>query len=43
MSRQKKLDVDPKAIHQIEFVGRLKKLDNNGDARDADNNQSILF
>ena len=26
LSKQKELDVDPKAIQQIEFVGRLKKL-----------------
>ena len=27
MSRQKKLNTDPEAIQQIEFVGQLKKLD----------------
>ena len=27
LSRQKELDADPKAIHHIEFVGQLKKLD----------------
>ena len=29
LSRQKELDSDPKAIQQIEFVGQLKKLNNN--------------
>ena len=28
LSSQKELDADPKAIQQIEFVGKLKKLDN---------------
>ena len=28
LSRQKELEVDPKAIQQIEFVGQLKDLDN---------------
>ena len=27
MSRQKELDPDPKAIQQIEFVGKLKNAD----------------
>ena len=40
-SRQK-VDADPKAIHQIEFVGQLKKLDKNGNATDAGNNQSMF-
>ena len=29
LNRQKELDADPKAIQQIEFVGQLKKLNNN--------------
>ena len=29
ISRQKRLDADPKAIQQIEFVGQLTKLDDN--------------
>ena len=29
LSRQKRLDADPKAIQQIEFVGQLTKLDDN--------------
>ena len=41
-SRQKELDADPKAIQQIQFVEQLKKLDNNGDATDAGNNQSVF-
>ena len=33
LSRQKKLDKDPKVIQQIEFVGQLKKPNNkNNDA-----------
>ena len=28
MSRQKELDIDPKTIQQIEFVGQLKNSDN---------------
>ena len=30
LSRHKELDADPKSIQQIEFVGQLKKLDDNG-------------
>ena len=29
MSRQKKLDADPKAIQQIEFLGQLKAMHSN--------------
>ena len=32
LSRQRELDADPKAIQQIEFVGKLKKLDVGDDA-----------
>ena len=32
LSRQRELDADPKAIQQIEFVGKLKKLDVDDDA-----------
>ena len=35
LSRQKKLDADPKAIQQIEFVGQLKKIDAEDNATDA--------
>ena len=31
LSRQKELDVDPKAIQQIELIGQLKKLDADDD------------
>ena len=37
LSRKKELDTDLKVIQQIEFVGELKKLDNNGNATDARN------
>ena len=43
MSRQKELDPDQKAIQQIEFVGQLKKKqDNNGNATYAGNDQSMF-
>ena len=42
LSRQKELDADPKAIQQIEFVGKLKKLDAYGNATDAGNDQSMF-
>ena len=42
LSRQKKLDAGSKAIQQIEFVGKLKKLHGNDNAADADNDQSIF-
>ena len=35
LSRQKELDADPKAIHHIEFVGQLKKLDADDNATNA--------
>ena len=38
LSRQKKLDADPKVIQQTEFVGQLK----NSDDRDADEAESIF-
>ena len=41
-SRQKKLDADPKAIQQIVFVEQLKKLDNNVNVTDADNEQFMF-
>ena len=31
LSRQKELDVDPKAIQQTELIGQLKKLDADDD------------
>ena len=42
LSRQKVLDADTKSIQQIEFVGQLKKLDGDGNARDAGNDQSMF-
>ena len=42
MSRQKELDADPKAIQQIEFVGKVKKLDHNENDTDAGNDQSMF-
>ena len=43
MSKQNKLDADPKAIQQIEFIGHLKKLDANDNATDAENNDRSMF
>ena len=37
LSRAKKLNIDPKAIQQIEFLGQLKKLHND----DNNNNNNI--
>ena len=39
-----KLDADPKATQQIELVGKLKKLNDNGNATDigADQNMFVL-
>ena len=42
LSRQKELDADPKVIQQIEFVGQLKKVDDNGTATDTSNGQSMF-
>ena len=41
LSRQKQLDVNPKAIQQIQFVGQLKKLDINSNVTDAGDAQSV--
>ena len=41
LSRQKELDDDPKAFQQLELVGQLKKLDNDDNATDAGNDQSM--
>ena len=40
LSRKEELDADPEGIQPIEFVGKLKKLDTNFNATDADNDQS---
>ena len=42
LNRQKELDADLKAIPQIEFVGQLKKLDGDGNATHASNEQSMF-
>ena len=36
------MDTDPKSIHQLEFVGKLKKLVNDGNATDAGNGQKMF-
>ena len=43
LSRQKELDPDPKAIQKVEFVVQSKKLDDNDNATDDCNNQSMFF
>ena len=42
MSRQKELDADQKGSQLIELVRKFKKLDNNGNATDVGNDQSIF-
>ena len=42
LSRQKKLDTDPKVIQQIEIVGQLKKLHAEDNGTDAGNDQSMF-
>ena len=42
LNRQRKLDVDAKAIQQIEFVGQLKKIGADGSAADSGNDQSMF-
>ena len=42
LSWQKEFGAYPKAIQQIEFVGQLEKLDNNGNAADVGNNYSMF-
>ena len=42
LSRQKELDADPKVIQQIEFVGQLKEVDDNGTTTDTSNDQSMF-
>ena len=43
LSRQKELDPDSKAIQKIGFVVQLKKLNDNDNATDDGNNQSMFF
>ena len=42
LRRQKELDVDPKVIQQIKFLGKLKKLDANCNATGASNDQNMF-
>ena len=41
--QEKELDADPNAIKQIGSVGRLKRLDNDGNATDAWADNCIFF
>ena len=41
--QQNKLNADPKPIEQIKIVAQLKKLDPDGDATDAGNNDKSMF
>ena len=41
-NRQEELDAYPNTIQQIEFIGQLKKLDNNCNATDAGNIESMF-
>ena len=43
LSTQKELDAEPKAIQQIEFVGKLIKLDADDNATDAGDNDQSMF
>ena len=40
--KAKKIDADPKTIQQIEFVGQLKKLDDNDNYTDDGNGKSVF-
>ena len=42
LSRQKQLYADPKSIQRIEFDGQLKKLEDHGNAKESDNDQSMF-
>ena len=42
IKKKKKIDADPKAIQQIEFVGQLKKKKDNGNATNAGGNQNMF-
>ena len=43
VSRQKELNADPKAIQQIWIVGQLKNVDNDYNAIDGDETQTIFI
>ena len=42
LSRKKQLDADPKPIQQIEFTRQLKKLDDDDNATEAADDQSMF-
>ena len=42
LSRKKQLDADPKPFQQIEFTRQLKKLDDDGNATEAADDQSMF-
>ena len=42
LRQQKELDIHQKAVQEIEIIGQLKKLGNNGDATDIGKNQSMF-
>ena len=41
MSRKKELDADPNAVQEKEFVGQLNNLDDDNNAADVGDNQSM--
>ena len=41
MSRKKELDADPNAVQEEEFVGQLNNLDDDNNAADVGDNQSM--
>ena len=43
LSRQKELDADLKEIHQKEFIGQLTNLDNDGNATEEGNAESMFL
>ena len=43
LCRLKESDANPKAIQQIEFVGQLKKIGDDDNARAAGNNDQSMF
>ena len=41
MSRKKELDADPNVVQEKEFVGQLNNLDDDNNAADVGDNQSM--
>ena len=41
LSRKKELDADPNAVQEKEFVGQLNNLDDDNNAADVGDNQSM--